>query len=419
MKKVILFIIVLTLFQSVCAQGTTKIDWNSDLDYFAKHLSEKHYNLFSVRSRKDFKKEIHAIKEDTENLTNLQVALKIQQLIATLGDSHTSLNFTPLLNKNKTLPVGIYWASDGLYIIRTVNKNKDLLGCQLLSINEVPIATVIDSLSTLFTIDNQATLKAQIPQYLPSFQLLEYFGFVEDNQEVRLGIRTQLGEHKVHSVQSTSMTGADVVSFKPSSYPFYLKHQKEFFADFYQPQDKVYYMLYNRCWSKEIEIKYGNKDKAEKMPSFKEFEERAFQVLKKENVDKIVFDIRMNGGGNSSQGTAFIERLATYLKANPQIKMYVVIGRNTFSSAILNAMDFKRLTNAIFVGEETAGKPNHFGEVRGFQLPSSKLSVRYSTKYFIRAVEDVNTLRPNAWLETSFSDFAQGVDPVYEWIRKQ
>ena len=155
------------------------------------------------------------------------------------------------------------------------------------------------------------------------------------------------------------------------------------------------------------------------MPSFKSFEENAFNVLENQDVDKIIFDMRFNGGGNSSQGTAFIEKLAAYLKKNPNKRLFVVLGRNTFSSAILNAMDFKRLTNAVFIGEETAGKPNHFGEVKNFQLPNSGLSVGYSTKFFKNSDENINTIKPNVTIEMSFSGFTKGIDPVYEWVKKQ
>ena len=82
-------------------------------------------------------------------------------------------------------------------------------------------------------------------------------------------------------------------------------------------------------------------------------------------------------------------------------------------------MDFKRLTNAVFVGEETSGKPNHFGEVRGFQLPTSKLQIGYSTKYFKRTDDDVKTITPDVKREMSFQDFTKGIDPVYEWIKQQ
>lgn len=418
MRNIILSIIGLLLFQSIYSQNTENINWNMDLDFLAKQLPEKHYNLFAIQSKADFLMGINAIKSETSNSTDLQTALNIQQLIARLGDSHTSLNFKQLLDRNKVLPLGLFWLSDGLYIIRTNRENEKLLGCQWISVNEIPITTVIDSLSTLFTVDNQAILKAQIPQFIPIYQILEYFGFA-NNQPVKLGIKTQSNESLIYPIEPTSVNKTNAVYLELDSLPFYLEKKKAYFEDSYQPQDRIFYMLYNVCWSRELEAEYGNKEKAEELPSFKEFEERAFQALNKGNIDKIIFDIRSNGGGHSMQGTAFIEKLAAFLKSNPEIKTYVVLGRNTFSSAILNALDFKRLTNAVFVGEETSGKPNHFGEVRDFQLPSSKLSVSYSTKYFKFTDGDMNTLTPDVLIETSFANFTKGIDPVYEWVKKQ
>jgi C-terminal processing protease CtpA/Prc len=129
--------------------------------------------------------------------------------------------------------------------------------------------------------------------------------------------------------------------------------------------------------------------------------------------------MRFNGGGNSGQGTEFISKLSGYNISKQDKKIYVVIGRQTFSSAIINTMDFKGQTKAILVGEETGGKPNHFGEVRNLQLPSSGLNISYSTKYFTRTKEDLKTIRPDVIIESSFSDFKKGIDPVYEWIKKQ
>lgn len=77
------------------------------------------------------------------------------------------------------------------------------------------------------------------------------------------------------------------------------------------------------------------------------------------------------------------------------------------------------LQYGIFIGEETSGKPNHFGEVKSFQLPNSGIRVNYSTKYFKRTDENVSTIRPDIKLEPGFSDFVSGIDPAYEWIKKQ
>lgn len=159
--------------------------------------------------------------------------------------------------------------------------------------------------------------------------------------------------------------------------------------------------------------------KSSSLPSFLEFGNKVFDIIQNMPVKKFIFDLRFNGGGSSIQGTEFVSKLSGYPISKQDKRIYVVIGRQTFSSAIINAMDFKHRTKAIFVGEETGGKPNHFGEVRNFQLPSSKLIINYSTKYFTESKEDLKSIKPDVIIEPSFSDYKKGLDPVYEWIRKQ
>ena len=417
MKKISLLAVGIILSLTMYSQNG-KIDWNTDLDFLSKELSEKHYNFFTVKSKDDFLSGISAIKQESENLNDFQVALKTQQLIAKFGDSHTMLNFNQLLNPNQILPIHLFWTSDGLFVLHTTPENENILGSQVLSINSIPITTIIDSLSTVFAVDNQAMVKSLIPQTIPSLQILEYFGFA-NTEQVELGLKTRTNQSQTHILKPSQMNQNNRVSVRPDSLAFSTRNENQVFIDNYFSDVKIYYILYNRCLSKEVALEYGNQQMADNLPSFREFEEKIFKTLKEEPVEKIIFDMRYNGGGSSAQGTVFIEKLAKFLEINPTIKTYVVLGRATFSSAILNAMDFKNLTNAVFVGEETGGKPNHFGEVRNFQLPNSKLSVNYSTKYFKRTDEDVNTIVPDVKIEMSFSDFIKGIDPIYEWIKQQ
>lgn len=414
MKSIILLLVSLFATQAMSAQKKENIDWNTDLKYLAKELPEKHYNFFTIHNQSYLEAGINAIIAENNTLTNFQIALKTQQLVAKFGDLHTMLNFTQMIDKNKILPIHLLWTSGGLYILHTTNENKEILGRKLLAINDTPITTIIDSLSTLITNDNEAVIKSQVPKLIPYLEILQHFGFADKDF-----VELSLDENKNYTLKPSLMDRRNRVSFKPDSISFSIKNENTFFISQYFSDSGIYHILYNKCWSKELESEFGNKQKAENMPSFQEFEDNIFTVLKNQQVNKIIFDMRFNGGGNSSQGGAFINKLAEYLKKNPPVKIYVVLGRGTFSSAILNAMDFKRLTNAIFVGEETSGKPNHFGEVKHFQLPSSKLYVSYSTKYFKRSDENLNTISPDVIIEMSFSDFTKGIDPVFEWVKNQ
>lgn len=419
MKQIIFILIGFFVFQTIHPQNTRCDKWNTDLDFLVKELSEKHYNFFTTRSKNDLIFGVNSIKSVCNNLNDFQVVTKTQQLIAEFGDSHTSLDINQFISNKLKLPVHLYWFSDGLYILHTTNNNKELLGCKLVSINNIPIAEITDSLSTLYTVDNQAIIKNKIPQIISNIQLLEYFGFIKTKKDIEIKIKDSNNQLQSYTLQPAELRKNNRVIFKPESLSSTIKYENVFFTGLFDSNQKIYHILYNKCKSKELEMEYGDKVKAEKMPSFKEFEEKIFHTLNNNPVDKIVFDLRNNNGGNSSQGRELIDKLANYLKEKPSTKIYVVIGRKTFSSAILNAMYLKQLTNATFIGEETSGKPNHFGDIKYFQLPNSKLYINYSTKYFKTTNENMNTITPDIIVETSFSDFTKGIDPVYEYIKTQ
>jgi hypothetical protein len=94
----------------------------------------------------------------------------------------------------------------------------------------------------------------------------------------------------------------------------------------------------------------------------------------------------------------------------------VLMGRRTFSSAILNAIDLKKQTSAIFVGEPTGGKPNHYGEVKMLRLPQSGLPVTYSIKYFRVLDDDPESFQPDFIVEPGISDHLENTDPVLNCV---
>ncbi|MBI9073710.1 MAG: hypothetical protein JEY94_19090 [Melioribacteraceae bacterium] len=417
MKKISLLLIGLMLILSGYSQSNKKIDWDSDLDYIAKMLPEKHFNLFTVKSNDEYLNGIENIRNNKSKLSDFEIAISLQQLIAGFGDSHTKVKWGQLIDQKQLLPLHLYWFNDGIYILHTTNENKDILGHQLLSINNIEIKKIVNSLSTLITVDNRALIKSSIPKLLPSVQLLKYFGVVKNNK-IELKLMNSKGETKLWNIKPDKMNRQNRISFKPDSLALCFKNERIFFIDYYQKEDGIYYVQYNKCSSSERERMYGRKDADEK-PSINEFTTNVLKVLNTKPIKKFVFDMRFNTGGSSNQGTKLIEKISAIQKQKPEMKLYVVLGRHTFSAAIINAMDFKRLTDAVYLGEETSGKPNHFGELWDLKLPNSGITVLYSTKYFKETDEEMNSLKPDVQLEPSFDDFRKGIDPVYDWIREQ
>lgn len=417
MIRVLVFLIGLFVCNSLQAQDIKKIKWEKDIKTLQKKLPEKHKYLFYVRNRAEFNKDINLLLSSCGSLSDLGIALKMQQLVARMGDSHTNINWGKFIDKNKQLPLTLYWFGDGIYVKQTVVENQKMLGKRITKINQIPIKIVVDSLSTLISQDNIALVKNQVPRLILNIELLECFKFVNDGKVI---VETEDLDGNVESfeVKPSLMNQENRVECDADSVAFSVKNLNEFFVDKYFKDEGIYYIQYNKCNGRE-NPPYNFKGDINTLPSFTEFERRVVETINNEPIKKLIIDLRYNGGGNSYQGTGFVKKLSTIEKINQKGVLYVLIGRRTFSSAIINVMDFKGLTKAIYVGEETGGKPNHFGEVKRFELPSSKMEVYFSTKFFRRAEKDMSTINPDFKIEESFNDFKLGVDPVFEWIKKQ
>ena len=188
-----------------------------------------------------------------------------------------------------------------------------------------------------------------------------------------------------------------------SDAPLYLKNRRLFYWYEILPDSQTLFFKYNSC--KNI-----------KGEPFSDFVKTLFDTADAEKVRRIVIDLRHNGGGNSGIFAPFLEELKKRPKFLKKGSLYVLIGRRTFSSAILNAIDLKKQTPAIFLGEPTGGKPNHYGEVQMFRLPQSGLPVTYSVKYFRVIDDDPDSLMPDILIEPRISEYLKKLDPVLNFV---
>ena len=412
MKTLIQVVLLLLLANSITAQKLTPQQWIEDIDYLKEELPKKHKNLYYLKSPAYFSEQIEKIKLQVPELNDFSIAVKLQQVIASMGDTHTSINLSSFFDRSKDLQLHLFWFKDGLYVLYTTPAYKILLGKRIQKINGFSISTISDSLSTMIYPENKALIKKEIPRTLVNTQLLNYFGFIN---EAPISLEVTNGkETSVVSMKPEILDRSKRVHVRTKSISAFWKNEKQFFTDYYLPKSKTYVVQYNKCFSREHP--FPNMKNADRLPSFKAFENRVLQTIQQNEVEKLVFDLRLNGGGNSTQGTHLIQQLAALKNINQKGKLFIILGRWTFSSAIINAMDFKNGTEAIFVGEETSGRPNHFGEVRNFQLPNSKLIVNFSTKYFRKYDTDAPTLKPDIYAEESFDAYVNGIDPALEAV---
>jgi hypothetical protein len=105
-------------------------------------------------------------------------------------------------------------------------------------------------------------------------------------------------------------------------------------------------------------------------------------------------------------------------KINQPGKLFVIIGRRTFSACqnLVNELD--NYTNAIFVGEPTSENINFYGDNRRIDLPNSKLPVFLSFAWWQDKPQWENGpwLAPDIAVDMTFDDFRNNRDPALDAV---
>ena len=127
------------------------------------------------------------------------------------------------------------------------------------------------------------------------------------------------------------------------------------------PKDKTIYLQYN-----QVEDKEGKEEE-----SLEKFGLRLRDFLAKNEVRNLIVDVRRNNGGSTFLDAELLRTLIAF-DADKDNRLFVFIGRWTFSAASNFITDVDRLTRAVFVGELSGGKPLMVGgDESPFKLPFS------------------------------------------------
>jgi len=186
----------------------------------------------------------------------------------------------------------------------------------------------------------------------------------------------------------------------------YLKRRTQAYWFEYSPEQRLVYFQFNSVSDEGSE-------------TIEQLCERLFRFVEEHDVDKLAIDLRWNGGGNNFLNKPLLHGLIRCNKVTEEGKLFVIIGRNTFSAAMCAATQIERETRAIFVGEPTGSCPNFVGESAVLlKLPYSKLEGSVSDLYWENSVAmDYRTwIAPQIYAPPSFPLYRVNGDPALEAI---
>lgn len=391
LKYFILFTFLFLIVIKVNGQKPTSKQYIDDLEFLKRELPKRHKNLFTKTSEEIFNDKVEKIKQKSKSLNNVNFEIELYKLIKEIDDEHTRIE--PIY---KTIfPVKFNFFKEGVFVTSTDVINSNLLYKKLNGIGNNPLKKIIKKFKKLFNDDNQSYFRVCFQNSINNPRILKGLNISKSNLN---SIFTLDGiNYQIYSIQKEKF------SSKPVSKLLRYSNNDNYWYELID-NGKTLYFNYQSC-SEQFE------------KPFEYFSNQLFKFIENKKPKKIIIDLRNNSGGNSAVLNPFLEKLQkNYL--NKKGSLFVLIGKKTFSSALMNAVNLKRNYESILIGQSTSGNVNHYGETRGFRLPNSRIIVGYSTKYWEIWKGYNGALTPDVKIEYSIKNFKNSIDEAIEYVIK-
>lgn len=373
--------------------------WKKDIDYLKTALNNKHLNLYFAISQNEFNSEIDNLKNSVDSMNDEEIIDGIYKITASIKDPHTKA----YINYSDRFPVNFYIFSEGMYLIDTTEDYKDALNLKIKSIDGNDLNTIKEKLTCLIADCNDANVKKTIPSLLARPDILYGCHIINSKDSAEFIFENDKKEEIKMDVKAQSDFDFIYGDEKDETYPLYMRNSKLAYWYQYIEDKNVLYFKYNDC------TKHGESVNIDDMIN------DMLKIIDQNKGIKFVLDMRDNGGGSPSVIRNLINGIEER-EVNNSSQFFVVIGRRTFSAAIINADTLKKETNAVFIGENTSGSPNHYGEITQFKLPNSKMGITCSTKYSKISDDNSDTFKPDIVMEPSVYDYINKKDPILDYI---
>lgn len=421
-------------------RSLTPEQWREDLGVLVERIEAVHPDPTRRISREDFLQLAARLDEDLPALDTRQAASRMIALVASLRDGHSYLRPHDL-GFLHFLPIRFYKFSDGLFVTCSMVQPEDLVGARVLEIGTVTAHEALDRIGDTTSSDNELG-RIGGACHLSSVDILAGLGIVESVDEVRLVVETRDGLRLELTIPSLVPQKGDAYGYlrsrRETEWPppgagttaFEGLHDAE---DFYweTPEQNADLPLHARghsaYWYQHLperdavfmQINTVTGKKSGATESFETTWRRMFRLIDEEQVTTFVLDLRFNRGGNGDILLPFVHEV---IKRDDSINrsghFFVLVGRRTFSAAVLLAGQLHNHTQAILVGEPPGAPLNFFGDNTSITLPNSGMQLWVSARYWqLSRWEDRSYILPvEIPAEFTSAAYFSGTDPALDAI---
>ncbi|THH37902.1 tetratricopeptide repeat protein [Neolewinella litorea] len=422
MKFLHLILLLVIWSGSLAAQiDLTPDEWRQDLRFLQRTIHEEYPFLFKKVSAEDFDAAVEELYTDIPELEDHEVVVGLARIVALFGYGHTNIWLSGWGPDNpfgfREMPYRLYWFSDGIFVQGAHREYAEAVGARVTHVEGMPVEKALEAIRPVVSVENEQFFKSAGPVQLANPAVLHAQGITPElKDEITLTLEKDgepfdvtfapvdsTGDHVHYGLVQEDEQWLDARD--NATTPLWLKHLDRPYFYEYLPDSKTVYVRQSKVRDDTTQI----------LP---DFYAEVFQFVEDNEVDRLVLDLRLNGGGNNYKNKDVIRGIIQTEKIDQPGKLFVIIGRRTFSAAqnLVNELD--NYTNAIFVGEPTSENVNFYGDNRPVELPNSKIEARLSFAWWQDKPqwENDDWQAPHIAVDMSSADYRDNRDPSIEAI---
>ena len=374
----------------------TNVQWHEDLRFLSKELPKRHANAFHHTSHELFETQVTELDGKLDRLNTDEIFVGMNRLANMIGDGHTYL-LSP--TDGVTLSLQLERFGNDYRVVAVMPGSEGVLGGRVIKIGDTPIARARELLLSLTPADETEVLReSRLTVLLTRGYVLHGAGIIEDCDSARYALADDDGKQFTAVAQNTAVDDKEtswIYAFENG--PLFRQRPHETFWYCYLPDSDAVYVNFR-----------GYKDLSKHSKGL-------LRLIRQNDPEKLVIDLRQNGGGDYKKGLKHIVHpIRDLSRINRRGHLFILISPNTFSAAMSNSAHFRYQTKAILVGQQIGEKPNSYQESRAMKLPNSKWKVQYSVKFYKFVEKGENLIRPDVEVIPTWDDYKAGRDPVLE-----
>ena len=375
-----------------------KLEVTADAEKLIAIMENTHPIFLEKQSSKYKEAKERFLKETNNNMSAGEFQLSASRYLVSIEDGHTKLYW----REDQYLNVNWRYSKGNLVLLDDNNKSTDKV---VTKINGIQVEKIMSTIKDLFPAENYVAENVNNTKYSKGKRVLMSSG-VDCSKDMVITVKGKSGEENIKA-EFQKGDKSNNIDYEVSSRKI--------------GNDTVY-------------VKLGICEVNRTLTWVAEDLKQA--VIG--GVKNVIIDVRDNPGGDSRACSMLLDSLkikpgsfgsvirfsplaqerygylrkdgyvtinrSNAVKANKNIKLYILTNEKTFSSAQWLATMIKDGKLGTIVGQPSSNMPSSFGDVLGFQLPNSKLQGQISYKKWTRpdkSKDNERVLEPDVLVDYS------------------